>query len=128
MIFKSKSTFLWGVVLMTLSVVMGAMGAHSLKEKLDPNLLDSYQTGVNYMIYMGLSFLILSLVDSNLTKLSVILMKIGLILFSGSIYVLVFLKHSIIDIPGFLVALTPIGGSLLIIGWIVLLIKVLKSN
>jgi uncharacterized membrane protein YgdD (TMEM256/DUF423 family) len=128
MIFKSKSTFLWGVVLMTLSVVMGAMGAHALKEKLDPNLLDSYQTGVNYMIYMGLSFLILSLVDSNLTKLSVILMKIGLILFSGSIYVLVFLKHSIIDIPGFLVALTPIGGSLLIIGWIVLLIKVLKSN
>jgi uncharacterized membrane protein YgdD (TMEM256/DUF423 family) len=128
MIFKSKSTFLWGVVLMTLSVMMGAMGAHALKEKLDPNLLDSYQTGVNYMIYMGLSFLILSLVDSNLTKLSVILMKIGLILFSGSIYVLVFLKHSIVDIPGFLVALTPIGGSLLIIGWIVLLIKVLKSN
>lgn len=104
------------------------MGAHALKEKLEVNLLDSYQTGVNYMIYMGLSFLILSLVEVRLTKSAVLVMRLGLILFSGSIFALVFLKHNVIEIPGVLVALTPIGGVLLIAGWLVLLYKVVKEK
>ncbi len=118
---------IWGVVLMTLSIIMGAMGAHALENVLDDSMLKSYQTGVNYMIYQGLAFLILSFLAKDISKLPVILMKIGIACFSGSIFALVFFKHIGFEVPKAIVFVTPLGGTLLIVGWLILLIRVIRN-
>lgn len=118
---------IWGVVLMTLSIIMGAMGAHALENVLDESMLKSYQTGVNYIIYQGLAFLVLSFLSKDISKLPVILMKIGITCFSGSIFALVFFKHIGIEVPKAIVFVTPLGGTLLIVGWLILLIRIIRN-
>lgn len=118
---------IWGVVLMTLSIIMGAMGAHALENVLDESMLKSYQTGVNYMIYQGLAFLILSFLAKDISKLPVIIMKIGISCFSGSIFALVFFKYLGFEVPKAIVFVTPLGGTLLIAGWLILLIRVIRN-
>jgi len=124
---KSKCTMIWGVVLMTLSIIMGAMGAHALESVLDESLLKSYQTGVNYMIYQGLAFMGLSFLANDILRLPTRLMKIGISFFSGSIFALVFFKHIGFEVPKIIVFVTPLGGTLLIAGWLILLIKLIRD-
>lgn len=121
---KSKGSAIWGIVLMILAITGGAMGAHALEKVLTEQLLESYQTGVDYMLYMGLSLLLLSLWPKELAKVGAVLIKAGVVLFSGSIFGLVFLKNGGGDAPIPLVIATPVGGTLMIAGWIVLLLKV----
>lgn len=121
---KSKGSAIWGIVLMILAITGGAMGAHALEKVLTEQLLESYQTGVDYMLYMGLSLLLLSLWPKELVNVGTVLIKAGVVLFSGSIFGLVFLKNGGGDTPIPLVIATPVGGTLMIAGWIVLLLKV----
>ena len=110
------------------AVILGAFGAHSLKEVLSENQLSSFQTGVRYQFFHGLTILILSFNMNYFTKrLSSIIkiMSAGIILFSFSIYLL-----NIQDLVGFsmsyLGAITPIGGLLLITSWIGLFFSIKK--
>ena len=110
------------------AVILGAFGAHAFREVLSESQINSFQTGVRYQFFHGLTILILSLNMNCFTKrLSRIIkiMSVGIILFSFSIYLL-----NIQDLVGFsmsyLGAITPIGGLLLITSWTGLLFSIKK--
>lgn len=110
------------------AVILGAFGAHALKEVLSESQLSSFQTGIKYQFFHGLAILILSFNMNYFTKrLSSIIkiMSAGIILFSFSIYLL-----NIQDLVGFSMSylgpITPIGGLLLITSWIGLFFSIKK--
>jgi len=112
------------------AVILGAFGAHALKEVLSESQLSSFQTGIRYQFFHGVVILILSLNATYFTsKLNSILkiMIAGIILFSFSIYLL-----SLQDLIGISLSIlgpiTPIGGLLLISAWIVLFFSVKKQD
>jgi len=117
------------ILFCVVSVILGAFGAHLLKDLLSETELSSFKTGIRYQMFHGLAILILSLNSNKFTsklKTSLLLMSIGTVLFSFSIYFL-----SIDDLLSFsmkfLGPLTPIGGTILITSWIYLLLNV-KNN
>jgi len=112
-----------GAVLTMLSVAIGAFGAHMLKEKIGADAIAVYETGVQYHMIHAIGLLIIGLTAGQLgpsTKLkwAARLLFIGIIIFSGSLYVL---SISGIKILG---AITPIGGVAFIVGWLLLAIDV----
>ncbi|MCU4162856.1 DUF423 domain-containing protein [Carboxylicivirga caseinilyticus] len=113
-----------------LSVVLGALGAHALKSILSIEKLQSFETGVRYMMIHALVLLIIGFVfefKSRLQKGMAWSFISGTILFSVSIYFL-----SIADLIGlqlsFLGPITPVGGLLMITGWILLLVILSKTK
>lgn len=102
-----------------LAVSLGAFAAHGLKERLSPELITTFQTGVQYHIYhalalFGIGILVLNFPAANLLRISAYLMLAGIVLFSGSLYVL-----SITGIR-WLGAITPIGGLCFLAAWALL--------
>jgi uncharacterized membrane protein YgdD (TMEM256/DUF423 family) len=118
---KSLATFRWGVTAIGLSIILGAMGAHALEKVLTPEQLKSYLTGVHYLIIHGLALLILSLLAFDGLRWVTRFLKLGIVAFSGSIFLLVWLSALGMKPSFVLVMVTPVGGSLLIIGWFLLL-------
>jgi uncharacterized membrane protein YgdD (TMEM256/DUF423 family) len=118
---KSICTLRWGVVLIGLSIILGAMGAHALEKVWSPEHLKSYLTGVHYLLIHGLAFLFLSLLSFDGMRWVLRLLKSGIVAFSGSIFVLILLSENGIKPALPLVLLTPTGGTLLIAGWFLLL-------
>lgn len=107
-----------------LSVILGAFGAHALKQKITPERLDTYQTGVQYHIYHSLGLVLVGLLAQtgtyhNLMGWSGWLFIFGIILFSGSLYLL-----SATD-QKWLGMITPFGGLSFIVGWILLAVSYL---
>jgi len=105
-----------------ISVIMGAFGAHKLKELLTPEVLSSYQTGVTYQFYHCFALLAVGILykryQNQWMEWAGRLFILGIILFSGSLYLLTALKATKeIGLEGFGI-LTPIGGLLLVAGWI----------
>ena len=99
-----------------LSVLIGAFGAHALRGRLTPELLEVYHTGTQYQFYHSLGLLIVALLIAHFPERSGLvwagwLMLIGIVLFSGSLYVL-----SLTGIRLF-GAITPIGGLAFIGAW-----------
>lgn len=110
------------------SVILGAFGAHALKELLSESQLSSFQTGIRYQFFHGLAILILSFNMNYFTeRLSNIIkiMSIGIILFSFSIYLLN-IQYLIGFSMSYLGPITPIGGLLLITSWIGLFFSIKK--
>ena len=105
-----------------LAVVLGAFGAHGLKEVLPEELLASYNTGIRYHFYHVITCLIayLGMGKSKYRLWSIYCFLGGIVLFSGSIYLLS--CRSILGIENYkwLGPITPIGGLFFIIGWILL--------
>lgn len=106
-----------GAILTMLSVAIGAFGAHMLKDKIGASAIATYETGVQYHMIHALALLIVGLTAGQLgasTKLkwAARLLFTGIIIFSGSLYVL---SISGIKILG---AITPIGGVAFIAGWL----------
>ena len=104
-----------------LGVTMGAFGAHSLKTMISPELLAVYQTGVTYQMWHAFGLIAIALMQqhdaqSKLLKWSGSLMFLGIILFSGSLYLL-----AILDLPA-LGKITPLGGVSFLIEWSLLII------
>lgn len=115
-----------------LAVILGAFGAHALKEKLEPELLNTFETGVKYQMYHAIALLGVGLAFAHLPAAWVarasLMFIIGIILFSGSIYAIVAMKHSgSVGIKGFGI-ITPIGGVFLILGWLMLLIGAVSKK
>lgn len=119
---------------MAIAVILGAMGAHALADVLSPSQLDSFKTGVRYQAWHSLAIFILMLLPqayiSNKMKSRVAMLFVGgIILFSFSIYLLA--TRSLLNIESMapiLGPITPMGGLLLISGWIILGFAVLKSK
>jgi uncharacterized membrane protein YgdD (TMEM256/DUF423 family) len=110
------------------AVILGAFGAHALKEVLSESQLSSFQTGVRYQFFHGLAILILSFNMNYFTeRLSSIIkiMSAGIILFSFSIYLLN-IQYLIGFSMSYLGPITPIGGLLLITSWIGLFFSIKK--
>lgn len=112
-----------------LAIVFGAFGAHALKKIMTPEQLASFETGVKYQMYHALVLLMLSFnfnLDSALEKYMVYCFILGTVLFSFSIYVL-----SISAAKGrkwkFLGPITPLGGLLLTVGWVLLFYSFIKE-
>ncbi|AXG68416.1 hypothetical protein KORDIASMS9_00631 [Kordia sp. SMS9] len=123
-----KKILITGTILGLLAVILGAFGAHALKKVLSADQLASFETGVRYQMYHV--FLLLftgmsTLISPKMQRLIYVFVLWGIILFSGSIYLLATKDVTGLDISsiGFI---TPIGGTLLIIGWIALLLNFFK--
>lgn len=113
-----------------LAIIFGAFGAHALKKFLTPDQLISFETGVRYQMYHALFLLFLGGTHkvSDRTKNTIfLLILIGVILFSGSIYLLTTKEITSVDISP-IAFITPIGGLLLILGWIALLISFIRKK
>jgi uncharacterized membrane protein YgdD (TMEM256/DUF423 family) len=121
-----KIFFLLGCISAFLSVALGAFGAHGLEGKISAKALETWKTGVTYQMFQtgGLfvvAFLGYKLSNSALVSWSGWLMVAGIILFSGSLYVL---STSGIKILG---AITPFGGVAFLTAWVLLGIAVIKG-
>jgi uncharacterized membrane protein YgdD (TMEM256/DUF423 family) len=122
-----------GAALAGLAVALGAFGAHGL-EKItsDAKILHGYQTGVQYQVYHALALLAVGLLiekkGSALLKWAGNLFIAGIFLFSGSLYLLTFLKIQGSTAVKWAGPVTPLGGVCFIAGWVLLLLAVLKKK
>lgn len=126
----NRKIMLIAICMIMLAIVLGAFGAHGLKEYLSSEKLGSFETGVKYQMYHGLALLAIGLSSDKFSfslRSVTTLLFLGTFLFSVSIYLL-----GIQDILGvslkFLGPVTPIGGSLLIVGWLIFFVKLLRSK
>ncbi len=126
----NKSIIINGTVLVLIAIILGAFGAHTLEKHLTPDDLKTFEVGVRYQMYHGLAFLILGMNADKVQfslKLPIRLIFAGLILFSGSIYFLAIQEMLGVSMK-FLGPVTPLGGALMIIGWIIFLVKIIRSK
>ncbi len=104
-----------------LGVALGAFGAHAIRGRIAENLLANYETGVRYHFYHALALFAVVVAiqrwpNSNLPVIAGWLFVIGVVIFSGSLYIMAFTGLR------WLGAITPIGGVALIVGWICLML------
>jgi uncharacterized membrane protein YgdD (TMEM256/DUF423 family) len=116
-----------GAVLMALGVMLGAFGAHALKDRLDAYSLDVYQKAVFYHFIHALGILIVAtlqragaLTQSASATVCALLLA-GIVLFSGSLYVLAVTGQRALG------AVTPFGGLAFIAAWLLLAYRLLRS-
>lgn len=115
-----------------LAVIIGAFGAHGLKDVLEPVNLDLYETGVKYQFYHALALLVLGFglrrVKDDVAKVIFASFVIGIVLFSGSLYLLstsrLWAEQKIRWFGG----ITPVGGVSFVIGWVYLVWKGYKQG
>lgn len=114
-----KKIILTACTLGFLAIILGAFGAHALKKALHPDQLNSFETGVKYQMYHALFLLFVGTTSLITLKEKVIvfyLAVVGVLFFSGSIYILT--TSSITGIKSKIFGpITPIGGLLLITSW-----------
>jgi len=112
--------FAIGNIVAALGIALGAFGAHALKGKLSPEHLQLFETAVRYQMYHAFALLAVAFastrVDNMVIKAAGLSFILGIILFSGSLHCLIFLT----DASKWAGPLTPIGGFLFILGWILL--------
>ena len=122
-----------GIIFGGLAVALGAFGAHGLERLTsDGNILQGFRTGVQYQMYHALALLASGILFQNFNvkwiRWAATLFITGILLFSGSLYLLTFLKIQGSDAVSWVGPITPVGGLLLIAGWICLLIGVTKKK
>ncbi len=124
----SKTILITGAVLALLAVLLGAFGAHGLEKLVDAKGIDSFKTGVRYQMYHAIVCLILGTTNAIAPKSKKQIFYFfmgGIPLFSGSIYLLVIDEVLGVSLSS-LAFLTPLGGLLLIFGWIFFIISLAK--
>lgn len=126
-----KTFLIWAALLGALAVILGAFGAHKLKELVPPETVSTFQTGVTYQFYHVFALLAVGILYAHAPGPQLVwagrLFLVGILLFSGSLYVLTLLKAT--DTVGLrgIGAITPIGGLAFIAGWVMLLLGILKK-
>jgi uncharacterized membrane protein YgdD (TMEM256/DUF423 family) len=113
-----------------LSVVLGAFAAHKLKEILEASLLQTFETAVKYQMYHALALLAVGILYKDFSSKQLVWSGwsfiAGTVLFSGSLYLLCFIKHQNLSAT-WVGAITPFGGLFFIAGWLLLAIGISKS-
>ncbi|WP_346858629.1 DUF423 domain-containing protein [uncultured Draconibacterium sp.] len=121
----SKTILMSASAMLVLAVALGAFGAHGLKAHLSAELMQTYKTAVEYHFYHALGLLLLGVLSltmpSNLINWAALFLFVGIVLFSGSLYVLA------ISGIKWLGAITPLGGLSFIAGWILLFVAAWKK-
>jgi len=115
-------------ILAAVAIMLGAFGAHGLRDIISAKALISFETGVRYQMYHALALFVIGCamsIPANTRKWVYRFFIFGIILFSGSIYLLS-LKEVVPFGVSFLGPITPMGGLLLIVGWLRLLYGILK--
>lgn len=125
-VFVMTGTFLAG-----LAVILGAFGAHGLKKIVPPETVGTFQTGVQYQMYHALALLFVGMLfekaDNGLMRWAGICFIIGILLFSGSLYLITLLKaKNTVGLSGIGI-ITPIGGLFFVAGWLMMLVGFWKS-
>lgn len=120
-----KKTIIAGAVFAGLAVLLGAFGAHALKDVLG-RYASTWETGVQYQMFHVVGILIIGLLmekqTSRLYNWAAILFSVGIVFFSGSLYVLSISKVTVLG------AITPIGGVCFVVGWFLLILGVSKRT
>lgn len=125
-----KKVIAAAAVLGLTAIILGAFGAHALKKVLTAEELVTFETGVRYQVYHALFLLFVgttALVTDKAKKTMFWLATTGVILFSGSIYLLATDRLMGIELK-VLGPITPIGGFLLIMAWGVLFLNIIRKN
>ncbi|WP_100332524.1 DUF423 domain-containing protein [Bacillus xiapuensis] len=122
-----KTFIIIGAINAFLSVALGAFGAHGLEGKVAPKYLDIWKTGVQYQMFHAAGLMIVGLLMGQIPASAFLtwsgwLMLIGIILFSGSLYILTLTQISVLG------AITPLGGVAFLAGWVLLVLAVLKLS
>ena len=120
-----KAFIIIGAINAFIAVALGAFGAHGLADKLEPKYLDIWKTGVTYQMFHATGIFVIGLLLSKVTNSPQFtwagwLMLLGIILFSGSLYVLSLTKIGILG------AITPLGGVCFLVAWILIIIGAIK--
>jgi uncharacterized membrane protein YgdD (TMEM256/DUF423 family) len=126
----NKKLLIAGAVLGILGIILGAFAAHGLEKLVDADAVKTFETGVRYQMYHAFLLLILgmsSFVSLKSKKSIFYLALIGLVFFSGSIYGLATNVLFSFDFKT-IAMITPLGGLLLIVAWVVMLIGILRSK
>lgn len=124
----NKKILITASVLGLMSVVLGAFGAHGLKELISTESLQTFETGVRYQMYHAILLLFVgsnTIITQKTKRLIFYFVLIGVLLFSGSIYGLATNILTTFDFKNIAI-ITPIGGLFLILSWILLIIDFVK--
>lgn len=121
-----KIFFLLGCIMAFLAVALGAFGAHGLEGKISERMLQNWKTGVTYQMFHagGLfvaAFLMAKLQNASLVSTAGWFMLAGIVIFSGSLYVMALTGVKILG------AITPIGGVAFLTAWVLLAIAAVKG-
>jgi len=106
-----------GALNMAIAVMLGAFGAHGLKNKVTAEQLTWWHTGVDYHIYHALALVMIGVLIAAQPQLAIPkgsawALQVGIVIFSGSLYAMT------LGAPRWFGAITPIGGTALIVGWL----------
>ena len=119
-----KSYIAIGAILSAIGILFGAFGSHSLKSKLNAEQIVVFDIATKYLMYHALGIFSIGILAYNIpesaVKIPVIIMFVGILLFSGSLY--------LISLKGFtkLGIITPIGGTAFIVSWVLLAFNIFK--
>ncbi|MRX37662.1 DUF423 domain-containing protein [Flavobacterium sp. LC2016-23] len=125
-----RKIVLTGAFIGMLAIILGAFGAHLLKKWLSVEQLNTFEVGVRYQMYHAFFLFFLSTrkdIAEKTLKTIYNLAVAGVVLFSGSIYLLVTKEYTVFD-SKIIVFATPLGGFLLILAWLVLFATILKKK
>ncbi|NQZ08355.1 MAG: DUF423 domain-containing protein [Algicola sp.] len=121
-----KIVLLTGVFFSMLSVVLGAFAAHGIKSKISTDMMAVFQTGVQYQFYHALALILIGLLmkqmPSSLLIFSAGFIAVGIVFFSGSLYMLALTGNKVFG------PITPLGGLFFIIGWVLMFVSIVKSE
>ena len=121
-----------GALLGAIAVSLGAFGAHGLKQIVSSADVAVFQTGVQYQMYHTLALMLVAIVYDRLPSKWIMwsgyLFSLGVLFFSGSLYLITALKAAERVVPVIVGILTPLGGLFFIGGWLCFLIGVLKKH
>ncbi|WP_431162434.1 DUF423 domain-containing protein [Flagellimonas beolgyonensis] len=118
----NRTILLAAILMGALAIILGAFGAHGLEKLVPADAVETFEVGVRYQMYHALFLLFLGLWpqgSDKIKKLVLLMVVVGVVLFSFSIYALALNSLTTFDFKTF-GFLTPIGGVFLILGWIYL--------
>jgi uncharacterized membrane protein YgdD (TMEM256/DUF423 family) len=131
MIFMRKQIIVTASIFGLLAVIAGAFGAHSLNSLLTAKQLEIWHTAVEYQFYHVFALLFLSTfaqANSKLAKASYYFFTFGIICFSGSLYMFATIDMLAGNWPYLLGPVTPLGGLLFILGWLMLALTAIRNK
>ena len=126
----NKNIVLTAAVFGVMAVILGAFGAHSLRESISVNALATWTKGVEYQFYHVFALLFLSNFSeqTRLTKLAHVFFSLGIVLFSGSLFILATREIHHLPLASYIGPVTPIGGLFFILGWMMLFLTAAKKK
>ncbi len=130
---NGRTYIIWGAAFAALAVLLGAFGAHGLKNLVGPERVAIYETGITYHFYHSFALILLGLSIEHfginaLLKWSARCFMVGLLFFSGSLYLLA-IREVLTLLPVMILGpMTPIGGVFFVLGWVLMAVGLSRSR